>query len=109
MRSLSFVGTVLCLICLAIQGCEKERVSMTTAVSQEPSKPRISSDQALKAARLDAERAYRDLSQYRVTIVIEDDGWHIDYELKNPDAQGGGPHYIVDSATGVIVSKQYAQ
>ncbi len=82
---------------------------MTTAVSQESTKPRVSSDEALRVARLDAEKVYRDLSPYRVTIVLETDGWHVDYELKNPNVQGGGPQYLVDVATGAILKKKYSQ
>jgi hypothetical protein len=69
----------------------------------------ISADQALLTARLDAERVYRDLSGYRITLSLEPDGWHIDYELKNPDLNGGGPHYTIDSLTGAILHKRYEQ
>lgn len=82
---------------------------MTTAISQDLSRPRISSDEALRVARLDAEKAYRDLSPYRLIIVLESDGWHIDYELKNPNAQGGGPHYLIDAQSGAILAKKYSQ
>jgi hypothetical protein len=71
--------------------------------------PSISSDQALKVARLDAENAYRDLSFYRILISLEPDGWHIDYEFKNTRLQGGGPHYIIDVVDGHIISKRYEQ
>jgi hypothetical protein len=69
----------------------------------------ISSDQALRIARLDAERAYKDLSPYRIQIALEPDGWHIDYELKNSNWHGGGPHYIIDPGDGRILSKRYEQ
>jgi hypothetical protein len=69
----------------------------------------ISSDQALQVARLDAEKAYRDLSPYRIQITLEQDGWHIDYELKNPKLHGGGPHYLIDPDTGAILWKKYEQ
>jgi uncharacterized membrane protein YkoI len=69
----------------------------------------ITSDQALKIARYDAENIYRDLSEYSILIILEQDGWHVDYELKNPEAQGGGPHYIIDSNTGNILKKRYEQ
>jgi hypothetical protein len=119
-------------------------------LNQESTKPRVSSDEALRVARLDAEKVYRDLSPYRVTIVLEADGWHVDYELKNwsfakwqwpgvitpekvgstpqkirvqriskspfcktpvknSNAQGGGPHYLVDIASGAILKKRYTQ
>lgn len=65
--------------------------------------------QALAIAQADAARAYRDLSPYRIQLVLEDDGWHVDYELKNPKLKGGGPHYIIDAHTGSIVAKRYEQ
>jgi hypothetical protein len=70
----------------------------------------IPADQALKAARSDAEQAYRDdLSGYRVCLSLEKDGWHVDYELKAPHSAGGGPHYIIDATTGKILAKRYEQ
>jgi hypothetical protein len=69
----------------------------------------IPCDQALHTARVDAERAYRDLSPYRITIALEPDGWHVDYELKDTRMNGGGPHYVIDSQSGAIVSKRYEQ
>lgn len=71
--------------------------------------PDIPCDQALRTARLDAETAYRDLSGYRIQVALEKDGWHVDYEPKNQQAQGGGPHYIIDRADGKILSKKYDQ
>jgi hypothetical protein len=69
----------------------------------------ITSDHALKIARLDAEKTYRDLTPYRVLLELHQDGWHVDYELKNERAQGGGAHYVIDAQTGVIRMKKYEQ
>jgi hypothetical protein len=69
----------------------------------------IQADQALHVARVDAEQAYGDLSLYRITLVLEQDGWHVDYELKDPRWNGGGPHYVIDGQIGVILSKRYDQ
>jgi len=69
----------------------------------------LSGGQALAIAQADAIRAYRDLSPYRIQLVLEDDGWHVDYELKNPQLKGGGPHYLIDAHTGAIMSKRYEQ
>jgi hypothetical protein len=69
----------------------------------------IPADQALAVAQADALLAYRNLSPYRVSLVLEDDGWHVDYELKDPKRKGGGPHYLIDSATGAIINKRYEQ
>jgi len=72
-------------------------------------KPLIPCEQALDTARLDAEKAYRDLSGFRVLISLGPDGWHVDYDLKDPQMNGGGPHYVIDPATGRILSKRYEQ
>jgi hypothetical protein len=69
----------------------------------------LAGDQVLAIAQADAARVYRDLSPYRIQLVLEDDGWHVDYELKNPRLKGGGPHYLIDAHTGAIVSKRYEQ
>jgi hypothetical protein len=73
------------------------------------SQPQCSSDQALQRARLDAENVYGDLSLYRITVVLEPDGWHIDYDLKDSTLDGGGPHYVIDAVNGNIISKRYEQ
>jgi hypothetical protein len=80
---------------------------MTTIASQQPRS--IASDQALAVARMDAERVYRDLEGYRIVVALEADGWHIDFELKDPTLQGGGPHYVIDPNNGGILSKRYEQ
>lgn len=81
----------------------------TISLTTPPKKPVIASDEALRIARLEAEKAYRDLSNYRVAVVLEEDGWHVDYELKNPNSNGGGPHFVIDGTTGRIVAKRYEQ
>lgn len=69
----------------------------------------LSGGQALDIAQVDALRVYRDLSPYRIQLVLEADGWHVDYELKDPRIKGGGPHYLIDASTGAIISKRYEQ
>jgi len=64
-------------------------------------------DEALHTARLDAENVYGDLDGYRISVVLEADGWQIDYELKDPNLDGGGPHYVINSSTGAIIFKRY--
>jgi hypothetical protein len=66
-------------------------------------------DQVLSVTRADAERVYGGLSQFRVTVRLSDDGWHVDYELADPRANGGGPRCVVDTASEKIVSKRYDQ
>lgn len=79
------------------------------SLSTTSGKPLIVCDQALRIAHADAEAAYRDLSPYRIQLCLEDDGWHVDYELKNPRLHGGGPHYVIDAADGTILRKRYEQ
>ncbi|HEV3383620.1 MAG TPA: hypothetical protein VG097_02330 [Gemmata sp.] len=69
----------------------------------------LKSDQILAVAQADAARIYRDLHLYRIQLVLEDDGWHVDFELKDRRLKGGGPHYIIDAQTGAITSKRYEQ
>jgi hypothetical protein len=66
-------------------------------------------DQVLAIAQADASRVYRELSAYRIQLVLEEDGWHVDYEPRNPKLKGGGPHYVIEAQTGAIVSKRYEQ
>jgi len=66
-------------------------------------------DQALAIAQTDAMAFYRDLSVYRILLVLESDGWHIDYELKDPKQKGGGPHYVIDAVSGAILAKRFEQ
>lgn len=66
-------------------------------------------EEALAITRKDAETAYRDLSTFRIIIKRRGDEWHIDYELSDVHLKGGGPHYVIDAMTGIIVSKRYEQ
>jgi hypothetical protein len=69
----------------------------------------LTGDQALTIAQADATNVYRDLTPYLIQLVLEEDGWHVDYELKDPKLKGGGPHYVINANTGVIASKRYDQ
>ena len=70
---------------------------------------KVDREAALKIARDDAATQYRDLSLYDVRIEQAQGGWKIDYELKDKHAQGGGPHYVISSETGAIISRRYEQ
>ena len=69
----------------------------------------LNCERAVQIARLDAEKVYRDLSPFRIVLALEDDGWHVDYELKDRLRNSGGPHYVIDARTGAILSKRYEQ
>ena len=82
---------------------------MATAVQTQPI-AKLSSADVLRIAQLDAEIAYRsDMKEYRVTLVLLSDGWHVDYDLIDPRLHGGGPHYVIDPTTGDILHKRYEQ
>ncbi len=78
-------------------------------LSTEAHSHRLSSDKVLPIARMDAERVYRDLSRYSIRISEQSDGWHVDYELIDEQARGGGPHYVIHPVTGEIMTKRYDQ
>ena len=65
--------------------------------------------QALSIAQADAERVYGDLSPFQIEVRLEPDGWHVSYQPARPTTKGGGPSYVIDSATGDIVAKNYEQ
>ena len=71
--------------------------------------PEHCTTQPISCRRLDAERVYRDLTPYRALVDLVQDGWRVDYELTNRQAQGGGAHYVIDVRTGQIRSKRYEQ
>jgi hypothetical protein len=61
---------------------------------------KVTKEEALEVAQQDAARAYGDLSLYRVDVRLESDGWNIEYWFKDPNVNGGGPHYLIDEQTG---------
>jgi hypothetical protein len=69
----------------------------------------LAADQALAIAQADAVRAYRDLSAYSIRLALEEDGWHVEYQLRDPRLKGGGPRYVIDPLAGTIISKSYEQ
>jgi hypothetical protein len=83
---------------------------MISAISASPQKSvSISCSEALRIAHADAQLRYRDLSDYRISVVLEGDAWQIDYELKDARLQGGGSHYVIDAESGQIREKRYEQ
>ena len=69
----------------------------------------IPADEALRRAQADALEVYRDLTPYWIRVVLEADGWHVDYQLRSSGIKGGGPHYVIDPVSGAMVSKRYEQ
>jgi hypothetical protein len=81
----------------------------TLNVSQTPDHSPLPCDEVLRIAHRDAEAAYGDLSDYRISLLRQQDGWHVDYEPTGDLVAGGGPHYVIDATTGQILSKRYEQ
>ena len=52
---------------------------------------------------------YGDLSDFRISIRLQPDGWHVEYEPNTPGEQGGGTQYVIDALNGNIISKKYYQ
>jgi len=71
--------------------------------------PHLAGDRVLAIAQHDATQAYGDLSQFRIQLTLEADGWHVDYLLKDPRLKGGGPRYVIDPNSGAILAKRYEQ
>lgn len=69
----------------------------------------INEEEALRIAHENASQVYRDLSIYKVTAVLKDGLWYVDYTIADPDTLGGGPHYVISEETGEIVSFRFAQ
>ena len=69
----------------------------------------ISATEALRVAQEDAQTAYRHLTHYQIRVALKEDGWHIAYDLIDPRAKGGGPHYLIHPSTAAILSKRYEQ
>jgi hypothetical protein len=86
-----------------------EEIGMSNGAPLVPEPPALAADRALAIAQADAARAYRDLSGYRIQLVLEAGGWHVDYDPKDPRLKGGGPHHIIDAQGGSIRSKWYEQ
>ena len=85
---------------------EKGDDIMATASSPEAS---LAVADVLRIAHLDAQAVYRNLSEFKITLCRCPDGWHVDYDLTDPLAAGGGPHYVIDPNKGEIVTRRYEQ
>lgn len=75
--------------------------------------PAVSSADALKIAEMDAAPVYGDLTRFDVEVELHDDGWHVEYRLRQPKGSrflvGGYPCYTIDATTGAILDKKYYQ
>jgi hypothetical protein len=42
-------------------------------------------------------------------VQILNDNWKVDYELKDGNLDGGGPHYTISGKTGEIIESHFDQ
>lgn len=78
-------------------------------ITTTPSGKNLAATDVLRIAQQDAQAAYGDLSGFKITLFRYPDGWHVDYEVAEPLSAGGGPHYVIDPDTGVILGRRYEQ
>jgi hypothetical protein len=69
----------------------------------------ISEETAREIAAAEAGQAYHDLSGYAVTARLADGRWYVDYDLTDETLLGGGPHFVIDAASGEITARRYEQ
>ncbi len=67
--------------------------------------PVIAEQSAVQIATEDARKSGFVLDRFDITAAEKPDGWHIEFELKDKRANGGGPSYVLDKETGKILRK----
>jgi len=77
----------------------------TRSKAIKPLFPPVNQETALKIAQKDAKSSYRDLSVYNIRAKYKEGNWHVDFDLKDPQMPGGGPHYIICGETGIILTQ----
>lgn len=82
---------------------------MATSGTQQAGTSALPCDEILRIAQQDAQSIYGDLSFFRIILKLEEDGWHVDYDAVRPMMAGGGPHYVIDPGSGLIVFRRYEQ
>jgi hypothetical protein len=65
-----------------------------------------SADQVFVFAQVDALARCGDLNAFRVMLALEADGWHIDYERKDPGRSPSKLHYVINAQSGKITAKR---
>jgi hypothetical protein len=69
--------------------CDHGPLASSARIGPFSSEVRLAGNRVLVIAQADAARVYLDLSTYRIQLVLEEDGWHVDYELKGPKLRDG--------------------
>jgi hypothetical protein len=95
--------------CVLLPACAKPEARPAHSRAEQQVLIPIDEEQALEIARRDASLAYRDLDAYDVRSELRGGNWSVDYQLRDKQAQGGGPHYVISAQTGAILSKRYEQ
>ena len=106
---LLFISALAFLIISCTSGPQDNSNINKTEINMDDKAILISKKQALKIAKEDAQLLYRDLSIYDVKIELKEGNWIVDYDIADPQMLGGGPHYVISSKTGEIISYRYEQ
>jgi hypothetical protein len=81
--------------------------SKTENLSQKPNA--IDKETAITIAKEDAQKAYGTLEMYNMHVCELNQTWRVIFELKDSSRDGGGPEYVIDKRTGIILHKTYYQ
>lgn len=69
----------------------------------------LDKESAISIAKEDAAKAYKSLEGFDVFACETPRVWHVFFELKDGNLDGGTPEYIIDKKTGSILRKNYYQ
>ncbi len=97
------------IIGIILFSCTKDTEDQNNKPNQEDKEMAVNKQEALRIANEDAKSITGPFSIYDVIIELEHSNWKIDYELKDKNAQGGGPHYLISHETGEIISRRFEQ
>ncbi len=108
---------LLLVVCIGSTSCNRtvsensDNINDSTKIKKmkEKSSIVIDRDSVLKIAEKNAKTVYNDLSIYDVNAEMKEGKWYVDYVLSDPGMNGGGPHYVISSETGEILSYRYEQ
>jgi hypothetical protein len=100
---------VLCSGCRIIEGTSREQVGTNMAQATSREGVNIDKEKAITIAREDAVKAYGSVEAFNVFACETARSWHVIFELKDADLNGGAPEYIIDKKTGNILRKTYEQ
>jgi hypothetical protein len=48
-------------------------------------------------------------ASFGIEVLVADGSWYIDYDRTDETPLGGGPHFVIDAASGEITARRYEQ